>query len=184
MTTIRVGVTRPGPDGGLHQIGGHIKFTPWRRTTNAPIEPTDVVLPLPITAFMRADQPPPLIELDPRWLWQAREHFPTGLSRLLLIPPSPETVDYADLAWVDPRTLPPNCSPDEAWWAAYWALAEQVENIWEIIDAGGGGGGTTPPATTTSLGTIRLANALTGTALNPELADGPDLTLIFDNHLI
>ena len=118
MTSLRLGIYRPGPDGvALPAVGG-VLLTPHARRTTAPTEPTDVVLPDRLVVELPEGRTvDPVVELEPGY-WQVAEHVRAGASYLVMVPDVPEVVDLADLPWIDPATLAPAAVPEAAWWAA------------------------------------------------------------------
>ena len=121
MTTVRVAITVPTADGAGRRPTGTLSWSPTKRRNEA----GDLILPAPFNAAVT--DPPGTVEVAPTgagWAWQVIERLTGGSphKRILAVPDSAETVDYADLVEVDPATLDPVAEPEAAWWAALAAL--------------------------------------------------------------
>lgn len=144
MTLVRFFFGRPS-DGGPLPTAGTLRFTPTRERV---IEggPDMIVLPIPFSRAVPKDTG--LLDVDlspsgPGWVWEIYSHsFGVASSyRYVVVPDSPDPVDYTDLVQVDKGTLDPSLDPDPLWWAelvAAKATAAQVmeaqANVEEIAD--------------------------------------------------
>jgi len=117
VTTVRIAITVPTADGAGRRPTGTLSWSPTKRRNEA----GDLILPAPFNATVT--DPPGTVEVAPTgagWAWQVIERLTGGSphKRILAVPDSAETVDYADLVEVDPATLDPVAEPEAAWWAA------------------------------------------------------------------
>jgi endoglucanase len=115
MTTIRLGVKVPTAAGVDVLAAGSLEWVPTARR----VVGDDLVLP---GKFTVANSVPTVsvAPTGPTWAWKVTERLSggSGAPRYLVVPDTTETVDYADLVEVDPKTLEPTATPEAAWWAA------------------------------------------------------------------
>ncbi|QWY79659.1 tail protein [Arthrobacter phage Persistence] len=119
MTVVRVLIQKPA-DGGTVPAAGELRWQPTRRRVVPAdgLSPAAIVLPEPIPPVAlvagAAD-----VDVEPStgdWVWQVIEAFDGARpKRRYLAVPDVSSVDYADLAEVDPATLNPSPSLEPAW---------------------------------------------------------------------
>ena len=88
MTSLRLGIYRPGADGVALPAVGHVLLTPHARRTTAPAEPTDVVVPDRVAVELADGRTAdPVVALAPGY-WAVWEQVRAGATYLVLVPGS------------------------------------------------------------------------------------------------
>ena len=110
MTTVRIDLRVPGPDGVDVPAVGSVE---WRPTVRRHIEAGGedyIVLPDPFFAPAQGDVEVAATGAD--WCWRVVERVERGgTSRHVAVPDSVDPVNYGDLIDVDPATLEPAGEP-------------------------------------------------------------------------
>jgi hypothetical protein len=126
MTVVRVLIQTPA-DGAPAAAVGELRWQPTSRHV-VPAQgqtPAAVVLPAAFTVPLVAGAAD--VDVEPStgaWVWTVVESLAGSPSKWRHVAvPNTTTVDYADLAEIDPVTLDPAPSPDPAWLAPLNELA-------------------------------------------------------------
>lgn len=134
MTLIKVSLTKPSQTGSVPARGSVIFAPSKRRDAGASVEVPD---PFRVRLGDASPGHPAepgvaYVNLAPSgvdWAWKAWEKVQGGTIRYFLVPNSGSTLNYDDLVEVDPATLSPTSMPEAAWWAVAEDLQDQIDTI-------------------------------------------------------
>ena len=130
MTTVRIDLRVPGPDGV--DVPAQGVGLEWRPTRRRHVEEGDVdYVVLPDDFISPGQGEAEVAASGADWCWKVIERVAGGSStaRYLVVPESADPIDYGDLIEVDPETLDPAAEPEAAWNVALAAVQEALEQV-------------------------------------------------------
>lgn len=114
---------------GLH---GKVGLTPTRRVTVRDA----IRLPVPVSVDLD-DNGEATVDVLPsttQWVWRVAEYVASGITRHVEVPQSAQTVEYATLTDVDPKTLDQTSDTVAAWETVTRAAQSALDQIDSIDD--------------------------------------------------
>lgn len=113
-------------------LAGSVGLVPTRRVT------VRDAIRLPVAQTVRLDADgEATVDVMPsttQWVWRASELVASGITRYVEVPRSAQTVEYATLTDIDPKTLDPSADSVAAWETVTRAAQDVLDQIGSIDD--------------------------------------------------
>jgi hypothetical protein len=130
MTQVIVQYSRPSPDGPV-PVGGAQRWRPTkRRSVNG-----SIVLPLPFKVEILGSTSLNVTSSGADWAWRVDEFVDGAVNTLYVMVPDVGSINFSDLAPVDPDTFEVVTDPEPAWYAFVSTLETAASNA--VLEAAG-----------------------------------------------